>query len=452
VRSQRECQDAFEQLGLPAKFHQPIASEVVPSGCFFYDSEVTGSSMGGFSRFVWEGGHWNTNLDSGWDPTEAARSYYPGARPLCRTAFGGNTLSLEGTALPAVPPSPALPGPSARHVISGVVLVASVAAVLYAVRYKVHRAMTLHRATKHTPLGEASVSNGTSVELNSSPDTSSPDTSNAVPSSIELASQATPQEASTSSSGAVRNRAVPDLRDEEIHLQEIIGEGGCATVRRARWQGTMVAVKVLKTRFEAKDVYNEANLLAHLRHPCICALLGACELDVGLCLVLEYLEGGTLAQFLYPESSATCPTPYAAMVGASAPKGCLRRLQWSLDVADGLRYLHSRDVVHKDIKCSNVLLDATHTHAKVSDFGLSRSSEPVASMGSEEQSTTTSPPDSSLSACLRAESDSQYLPVPISRLSSMGSLRYLAPFTAPSDERHSSAVRFARDTCTSAGT
>jgi len=235
-------------------------------------------------------------------------------------------------------------------------------------------------------------------------------------------------------------------------LQEIIGEGGCATVRRARWQGTMVAVKVLKTRFEAKDVYNEANLLAHLRHPCICALLGACELDVGLCLVLEYLEGGTLAQFLYPESSATCPTPYAAMVGASAPKGCLRRLQWSLDVADGLRYLHSRDVVHKDIKCSNVLLDATHTHAKVSDFGLSRSSEPVASMGSEEQSTTTSSPDSSLSACLRAESDSQYLPVPISRLSSMGSLRYLAPFTAPSDERHSSAVRFARDTCTSAGT
>ena len=264
--------------------------------------------------------------------------------------------------------------------------------------------------------------------------------SDKVPSSIELTPQATQQQTFASN---FRIGAIPDLRDEEIQLQETIGKGGVAIVRRARWQGTVVAVKVLKAQVESKDVFKEVNLLAHLRHPCICTFFGAYHLNVGTCLVLEYLEGGTLAQFLYPEYAGTCATPYAAMMGASAEKGSLRLLQWSLHVADGLRYLHSRDVVHKDIKCSNVLLDATQLCAKVSDFGLSQNSELDEKLSEELCSTTSN---------WSAGSNDNFSCMPSSKLSSACSLRYLAPEIGLDHQQSSFAAQTARDICTSAGT
>ena len=164
---------------------------------------------------------------------------------------------------------------------------------------------------------------------------------------------------------------VPHLKGHEIVLANVVAEGGFATVYRARWQGASVAVKVLKRDVEV-EAFNEAHLLSQLRHPCICPFYGLCLLDTSTtCLVLEYAEGGTLAQFLYhADGGGIHQTRYAEMMSASKSIGALRLLQLSLQIADGLRFLHSNDVVHKDIKCSNVLLDASHSHAKVRCWAL----------------------------------------------------------------------------------
>eukprot|EP00966_Prymnesium_polylepis_P265138 6125661-Prymnesium_polylepis.1 len=75
------------------------------------------------------------------------------------------------------------------------------------------------------------------------------------------------------------------------------------------------------------------------------------------------MEGGTLAQFVYDANGHTS-TRYKEMMAADASQAALRLLKLSLQVADGLRFLHANHVAHKDIKCSNVLLDASHSTAR----------------------------------------------------------------------------------------
>jgi len=183
---------------------------------------------------------------------------------------------------------------------------------------------------------------------------------------------------------------VPLLNGHEIEIGQVLGKGGFATVYRARWQGAPVAVKVLKEKVLEAKAAKEANLLAQFRHPCICTFYGMCMQGNASCLVLELMEGGTLAQFVYDANGHTS-TRYKEMMAADASQAALRLLKLSLQVADGLRFLHANHVAHKDIKCSNVLLDASHSTARVADFGLSNASatpsyEPR-QMGSEARST-----------------------------------------------------------------
>jgi len=205
----------------------------------------------------------------------------------------------------------------------------------------------------------------------------------------------------------------------------VVGHGGFATVHRARWQSSTVAIKMLSVQVETKAM-NEANLLASLRHPCICSFYGTCVLDTTVCLVLEYMEGGTLAQFLYHTDGAEQPTTYAAIMGASASQGAQRLLRLSLQVADGLRFLHSNDIAHRDVKCSNVLLDATQSQARVADFGLSRIIPATR-------------PDVADSEGERTISSASY-----AKVSSCGTLRYL-PAESPADgEAAASGERWRR--------
>lgn len=71
-------------------------------------------------------------------------------------------------------------------------------------------------------------------------------------------------------------------------------------------------------------------------------------------IVMEYLSGGSLDRLLQSRSDL----PW------------LVRWQLALDIAKGLSYLHSRGVIHRDLKSLNILLDE-HGQAKLGDFGLS---------------------------------------------------------------------------------
>jgi eukaryotic-like serine/threonine-protein kinase len=143
-----------------------------------------------------------------------------------------------------------------------------------------------------------------------------------------------------------------------------LGAGGMGDVYRARdiKLGRDVAIKILpqafahdaerRTRFE-----REARVLASLNHPHIAAIYGLEEFEGTYALVLELVEGGTLADRLH--------------------RGSLRvsdALAIARQIADALDVTHERGIIHRDLKPANVAL-TRHGDVKILDFGLAKAGE-----------------------------------------------------------------------------
>ena len=139
-----------------------------------------------------------------------------------------------------------------------------------------------------------------------------------------------------------------------------IGAGGMGEVYKAKDTrlDRTVAIKVLpehlaesperKARFE-----REAKAISQLNHPHICTLYDVGEQDGLDFLVMEYIEGETLAERL--------------------KKGALpldKALEYGTQIADGLDHAHRAGIVHRDLKPPNVML--TKSGVKILDFGLAR--------------------------------------------------------------------------------
>ena len=126
--------------------------------------------------------------------------------------------------------------------------------------------------------------------------------------------------------------------------------------------GRDVAVKVLPQEFTSDPdrlarFEREARMLATLNHPNICGIYGLEEADGIRFLVLELVEGQTLAVRL-GEAGGPLPVPEALDIG--------RQIAQALEVA------HDRGVIHRDLKPSNVKITPAHV-VKVLDFGLAKS-------------------------------------------------------------------------------
>ena len=147
-------------------------------------------------------------------------------------------------------------------------------------------------------------------------------------------------------------------------LQSLLGAGGMGEVYLAHDTklGRDVAVKVLPQEF-TKDpdrlarFEREARMLATLNHPNICGIYGLEEADGIRFLVLELVEGQTLAVRL-GEAGGPLPVPEALNIG--------RQIAHALEVA------HDRGVIHRDLKPSNVKITPAQV-VKVLDFGLAKS-------------------------------------------------------------------------------
>jgi len=143
-------------------------------------------------------------------------------------------------------------------------------------------------------------------------------------------------------------------------LDELIAEGGFAEVYRAydtELQRT-VAVKIPKrSRLQSTESFlGEARRVARLKHDGIVAVH-----DVGVegdaCFIVsEFLDGGSLADRL----SGRKPTKEEA-------------IRWVCEVAEALEYAHKQEIVHRDVKPANILIDQ-HGRAKLADFGIALSS------------------------------------------------------------------------------
>jgi eukaryotic-like serine/threonine-protein kinase len=142
-----------------------------------------------------------------------------------------------------------------------------------------------------------------------------------------------------------------------------LGSGGMGDVYRARDTrlNRQVAIKVLREPFAADSgrrlrLAREARILSQITHPHICTVHDVGEHDGATYLVLELLDGETLADRL--ERSRPRPLPLK------------EGLAIAIDVAEALDAAHRRGIVHRDLKPSNVML--TKSGTKLLDFGIAK--------------------------------------------------------------------------------
>lgn len=95
--------------------------------------------------------------------------------------------------------------------------------------------------------------------------------------------------------------------------------------------------------------------MRRLAHPRIVACYGIFEHDNNQCIVMELMNSGSLQDHIYTKP---------------CPEGWLSRVEIALDICTGMSYLHRLNVIHRDLKPGNVVLDALQ-RAKITDFGLS---------------------------------------------------------------------------------
>jgi len=150
-------------------------------------------------------------------------------------------------------------------------------------------------------------------------------------------------------------------------VQECIGAGGMGEVYRARDTrlGRGVAIKILPAVFTSDPerlarFEREARVLASLNHPNIATIHGVEEADGVQALVMELVDGETLAERI-----------------ARGPLRVADALAIATQVADALEAAHEKGVVHRDLKPSNIKITPIGT-VKVLDFGLAKTAADAA--------------------------------------------------------------------------
>jgi eukaryotic-like serine/threonine-protein kinase len=164
-----------------------------------------------------------------------------------------------------------------------------------------------------------------------------------------------------------------------------LGSGCMGEVYRARDTklNRDVALKVLPDAFASDPermarFQREAQVLASLNHPNIAAVYGLEESDGVRALVMELVEGPTLAQRI---SGATVGAGLAPAIGKGTPRGAPTTAAIPLDeslriakqIAEALEYAHEKSVIHRDLKPANIKI-TPEGMVKVLDFGLAKAS------------------------------------------------------------------------------
>ncbi|MBI3405023.1 MAG: serine/threonine protein kinase [Acidobacteria bacterium] len=162
----------------------------------------------------------------------------------------------------------------------------------------------------------------------------------------------------------------PGQRLGPYEIQSPLGAGGMGEVYRARDTrlDRTVAIKVLPAEL-AKDemlrqrLEREARAASSLNHPHICALYDIGQHDGTDFLVMEFLDGETLADRI-----------------TRGPLPLDQALRTAIEISDALDKAHRQGIVHRDLKPGNIML--TKGGAKLMDFGLAKAGPQFAPSGS----------------------------------------------------------------------
>lgn len=158
------------------------------------------------------------------------------------------------------------------------------------------------------------------------------------------------------------DRYVGKRLDGRYEIEEIIGVGGMAVVYKAHdnQENRTVAVKILKEEFVSNQEFvrrfkNESKAIAMLSHPNIVKVYDVSFGDLIQYIVMEYIEGITLKEFIERQGSLRWKDA----------------VHFTIQILRGLQHAHDKGIVHRDVKPQNIMVLPDGT-IKVTDFGIAR--------------------------------------------------------------------------------
>ncbi|XP_055803187.1 serine/threonine-protein kinase STY17-like [Solanum dulcamara] len=170
----------------------------------------------------------------------------------------------------------------------------------------------------------------------------------------------------TSESGSDSVKIPTDGSDDwEIDIRLLkfenkVASGSFGDLYKGTYCSQEVAIKVLKPENLNMDMVKEFSqevfIMRKIRHKNVVQFIGACTRPPNLCIVTEFMTRGSIYTFLHKQRGAfKLPT----------------LLKVAIDVSKGMSYLHQNNIIHRDLKTANLLMDE-HGVVKVGDFGVAR--------------------------------------------------------------------------------
>ena len=147
---------------------------------------------------------------------------------------------------------------------------------------------------------------------------------------------------------------------------EKIADGAICTLWRANKDGQRYVVKSLQAEYRDQTQYiarlrKEYDILSIFDSPYVVKAVDYCRIPLyGMCLVMEWIDGVTLKQWLY----GPCSPDFSRL------PNMVERRRVALEIVRAVEYIHSLQVVHRDLKPSNIMVTRTGRQVKLIDFGL----------------------------------------------------------------------------------
>ncbi|XP_061346017.1 serine/threonine-protein kinase STY17-like isoform X1 [Gastrolobium bilobum] len=151
-----------------------------------------------------------------------------------------------------------------------------------------------------------------------------------------------------------------EIDTDQLKYEHKVGSGSFGDLYRGTYCSQDVAIKVLKPERISTDMLKEfaqeVYIMRKIRHKNVVQFIGACTRPPNLCIVTEFMSRGSVYDFLHKQ------------------KGVFKLpslLKVAIDVSKGMNYLHQNNIIHRDLKTANLLMDENEL-VKVADFGVAR--------------------------------------------------------------------------------
>ncbi|XP_039002810.1 serine/threonine-protein kinase STY46-like isoform X2 [Hibiscus syriacus] len=151
-----------------------------------------------------------------------------------------------------------------------------------------------------------------------------------------------------------------EIDPRHLKFENKVASGSYGDLYKGTYRSQEVAIKVLKPESINTDLQREFAqeifIMRKVRHKNVVQLIGACTKPPNLYIVTEFMSGGSVYDYLHKQ------------------KGVFKLpslLKVAIDVSKGMNYMHQNNIIHRDLKAPNLLMDENEV-VKVADFGVAR--------------------------------------------------------------------------------